>query len=110
MTQTLIVAALLGLAAPVIRGWLWGVPFSLLSIATVLRSFRIPVRAKFIRFRSPQPDGAVKLVAHVFPEVQLNGRWEALESVHPWPLGKSPEAKAKAKLGDANVHVAGAPQ
>ena len=39
MTLTLIVAVLVGLAAPVIRGWIWGVPFSLLSIATVLRSF-----------------------------------------------------------------------
>jgi hypothetical protein len=39
MTATLIVAALVGLAAPVIRGWIWGVPFSLLSIGAVLRSF-----------------------------------------------------------------------
>ena len=39
MTPTLIAAVLVGLGAPVIRGWLWGVPFSLLSIATVLRSF-----------------------------------------------------------------------
>ena len=39
MTLTFIVAALVGLAAPVIRGWIWGVPFSLLSIAAVLRSF-----------------------------------------------------------------------
>jgi hypothetical protein len=39
MMLTLIVALLIGLAAPVIRGWVWGVPFSLLSIATVLRSF-----------------------------------------------------------------------
>jgi len=39
MTLTLIVAGLLGLLAPVIRGWIWGVPFSLLSIAAVLRSF-----------------------------------------------------------------------
>lgn len=39
MAPTLIVAALLGLAAPVIRGWIWGVPFSLLSIATALRAF-----------------------------------------------------------------------
>ena len=39
MTLTLIVAVLVGLAAPVIRGWIWGVPFSLLSIAMVLRSF-----------------------------------------------------------------------
>jgi len=39
MTVVLIAAVLVGLAAPVIRGWMWGVPFSLLSIATVLRSF-----------------------------------------------------------------------
>jgi len=39
MTLTFIVAVLVGLAAPVIRGWIWGVPFSLLSIAAVLRSF-----------------------------------------------------------------------
>ncbi len=39
MTWSLIAAAVVGLSAPVIRGWIWGVPFSLLSIATVLRSF-----------------------------------------------------------------------
>ena len=39
MTLTLIVAMLLGLTAPVIQGWIWRVPFSLLSVATVLRAF-----------------------------------------------------------------------
>jgi tetratricopeptide (TPR) repeat protein len=39
MALTLIVAVLVGAAAPLIRGWVWGVPFGLLSIATVLRSF-----------------------------------------------------------------------
>ncbi len=39
MALTLIVAMLVGLAAPFVHGWVWGVPFSLLSIATVLRSF-----------------------------------------------------------------------
>ncbi|MFW2389339.1 MAG: hypothetical protein ACN4G0_13450 [Polyangiales bacterium] len=39
MALTLIVAVLLGVAAPFIRGWIWGVPFSLLSVATVLRAF-----------------------------------------------------------------------
>jgi hypothetical protein len=39
VTPTLIAALLVGLAAPVIRGWVWGAPFSLLSVATVLRSF-----------------------------------------------------------------------
>jgi hypothetical protein len=39
VTPTLIAALLVGLAAPVIRGWVWGAPVSLLSVATVLRSF-----------------------------------------------------------------------
>jgi len=39
MILTLIVAVLVGAAAPFVRAWIWGVPFGLLSIATVLRSF-----------------------------------------------------------------------
>lgn len=39
MTTTLLAALLIGLMAPVVRGLSWGVPFGLLSIATVLRSF-----------------------------------------------------------------------
>jgi hypothetical protein len=39
MALTLIVAVLVGAAAPMVRAWVWGVPFGLLSIATVLRSF-----------------------------------------------------------------------
>ena len=39
MALTLIVAVLVGAAAPFVRAWIWGVPFGLLSIATVLRSF-----------------------------------------------------------------------
>lgn len=39
MALTLIVAIVLGVAAPFIRGWIWGVPFSLLSIGTVVRAF-----------------------------------------------------------------------
>jgi len=39
MVPTLIAAALLGAIAPFARSLAWGVPFGLLSIATVLRSF-----------------------------------------------------------------------
>ncbi len=39
MALTLIVAVLVGVAAPLIQSRVWGVPFSLLSIATVLRAF-----------------------------------------------------------------------
>lgn len=39
MLPTLVAAALVGVIAPLLRGRAWGVPFGLLSIATVLRSF-----------------------------------------------------------------------
>jgi hypothetical protein len=39
MTPTLIAAAVVGIIAPLLRAMAWGVPFGLLSIATVLRSF-----------------------------------------------------------------------
>lgn len=39
MTTTLIAALLVGMVAPVVRGLAWGVPFGMLSVATVLRSF-----------------------------------------------------------------------
>jgi hypothetical protein len=39
MIWTFIAALVVGVLAPLLRGWAWGVPFSLLSIATVLRSF-----------------------------------------------------------------------
>jgi hypothetical protein len=39
MIWTFIAALVVGVLAPLVRGWAWGVPFSLLSIATVLRSF-----------------------------------------------------------------------
>ena len=39
MVPVLIAATFVGLLAPLVRSAVWGVPFSLLSIATVLRSF-----------------------------------------------------------------------
>lgn len=39
MALTLIVALLMGVAAPFVQGWIWGVPFGLLSVATALRAF-----------------------------------------------------------------------
>ena len=39
MAPTLIAALAVGMAAPIARAMAWGVPFGLLSVATVLRSF-----------------------------------------------------------------------
>lgn len=55
-------------------------------ITAVLKSFRMPVRLVFVTFRK----GDKGTVSHVFPEVQLDGQWLPLESVQPWPMGKSP--------------------
>ena len=71
MSWTLIAAMLIGLAAPVLRCWIWGVPFSLLSIATVLRSFIgsaltvlvIGVAALFALRATPMPQDQIGRVA-----------------------------------------------
>lgn len=76
-------------------------------IATVLRSFRIPVRLAFIRYRARKLDGTFKTISHVYPQVQLGGAWVALESVHPWPMGKDPETEARRKGYSPTVEVIG---
>lgn len=71
MSWTLIAAMLVGLAAPVLRGLVWGVPFSLLSIATVLRSFVgsaltvlvMGVAALFALRATPMPQDQIGRVA-----------------------------------------------
>jgi hypothetical protein len=67
-------------------------------IASVLKSFRIPVRLVFVTFKKK----AGMTVSHVYPEVFLGAsaggdsssgsstKWLAVESVQPWPLGKDP--------------------
>lgn len=66
-------------------------------IAALLRTFRIPVRLKFLHIT--MPDG--KTVGHVYPEAWLpypkESNWVALESVREYPLGYDPEARARAK-------------
>lgn len=66
-------------------------------IASVLRSFRIPVKLKFLKYEAPQKDGTIKKISHVYPLAKLDGKWVALESVHKWALGDDPEIRALAK-------------
>ena len=54
-------------------------------LASLLRSFRLPVRLKFIRFISPKTK---KRVSHVYPQVGIDGIWLTLETVQQWPIGK----------------------
>jgi hypothetical protein len=62
-------------------------------IAAVVKSFRIPVRLVFVTFQKRPGMN----VSHVFPEIELDGKWMAAESVQPWPLGKDPIEMLKRK-------------
>lgn len=76
-------------------------------IATILRSFRIPVRLKFIRFNVTESNGNIKHVSHVYPQAKLKGKWVALESVHKWEMGDDPEDRAKLKGITPEIHTIG---
>lgn len=57
-------------------------------LASVLRSFRIPVRFKFVRFLDPKER---KRKSHVYTQVKVNGNWYSAETVKPVHLGFDPE-------------------
>lgn len=64
-----------------------------LFIAASLRTFRIPVRLRFLRIHlSP-----TRILGHVYPAAYIEGKWVPLESVREYPWGYDPLAKAKAK-------------
>lgn len=65
-------------------------------ISSILRTFRIPIRLKFIRFEITK-NGITKKVSHVYPQAKINNEWISLESVHKWPIGLDPENLAKRK-------------
>ena len=75
-------------------------------IASILRSFRVPVRLKFIRF-TYKKNGEVKKISHVYPQFKYKGKWLALESVHKWDVGVDPEDRARAKGLKPEVHTIG---
>lgn len=78
-------------------------------IASALRSFRIPVRLKFLRMTLPkgtpvrEPGGTLKRlekdrrVSHIYPQALLRGKPTSLESVKAYPLGFDPEVLAQRK-------------
>jgi transglutaminase-like putative cysteine protease len=55
-------------------------------VAAVLKSFRMPVRLVYVTFIKKEGKPPT---SHVYPEVQLGGKWRALETVQPWPIGKN---------------------
>jgi len=65
------------------------------------------VRLAFVRYRKVNPDGTGKLISHVYPQVLIRGQWLALESVHPWPMGKDPAMEARRKGFPVKMEVIG---
>jgi transglutaminase-like putative cysteine protease len=51
-------------------------------LASLIRSFRIPVRLKIIRFKLQN-----RRTAHIYPQAKLNNEWWSLETVNKWPMG-----------------------
>lgn len=69
-------------------------------IAAILRTFRIPVRLKFMRFTKQEWNGTKKVpktISHVYPLAFVGGKWQALESVKPLQLGQDPEMILRAR-------------
>ncbi len=76
-------------------------------IAASLRSFRIPVHLKFMRFDMATPSGASKKIGHVYPEAHIDGKWIPLESVREYPWGYDPMDKPRAKGKKVEVQIVG---
>lgn len=76
-------------------------------IAASLRSFRIPVKLKFLRYSVTLPDNSVTRRGHVYPLAFLGGQWVPLESVREYNWGYDPEAKARQIGFDVKVQTIG---
>lgn len=62
-----------------------------LLVATTLRSFRVPVRFKFVRFLAPSKSGRAVRKSHVYAQAKLpidgKPQWVSLETVKPVEMG-----------------------
>lgn len=77
-------------------------------IAASLRTFRVPVRLKFLHLTLPNG----LQMGHVYPEAWLpypgpESRFVALESVREYPLGYDPEIRARERGYKVVSHVIG---
>jgi transglutaminase-like putative cysteine protease len=77
-------------------------------VASILRSFKIPVRLKMITYRHfSKKEGKERDFCHVYPQAKIDGKIYAIESVHKWPLGLDAENLVKAKKIPVETHVMG---
>lgn len=68
-----------------------------LLVATTLRSFRVPVRFKFVRFLAHNKKGKAVRKSHVYTQAKLDGKWVSLETVKPVEMGFDAADKMKAQ-------------
>lgn len=73
-----------------------------IGVAAILRTFRIPIRLKIIRYTA----GGVRK-GHVYPQAYINNHWITLETVRAWQLGEDAEDKLKARGIHVNVEYIG---
>lgn len=73
-------------------------------MASILRGFRVPVRAKFLRWTDPKTR---KRKGHVYTQALLNGKWTTLETVRPVKLGWDAEDFLRKKGITAQAEVIG---
>jgi hypothetical protein len=73
-----------------------------IGVAAILRTFRIPVRLKIIRYTQ---GGTRK--GHVYPQAWINNKWLTLETVRRWQPGEDAEDKLKARGIQVNVEYIG---
>ena len=73
-------------------------------VASLLRTFRIPVQLVFLRFRM---DGK-KPYSHVYPRTKINNKWLAVETVRDeFKLGDDPELMARNKGFTVTTEIIG---
>lgn len=73
-------------------------------VACCLRTFRVPIRLKFIRITHKVTGGKL---GHVYPVAHLEGAWRALDSVREYPLGYDPEKRAKERGYEVETQIIG---
>lgn len=73
-----------------------------IGVAAIVRTFRIPVRLKIIRYT----ENKVRK-GHVYPQAWVNNKWLTLETVRRWAPGTDAEKKLSARGIKVNVEYIG---
>ena len=73
-----------------------------IGVASILRTFRIPIRLKIIRYT----EGGTRK-GHVYPQAYIDNHWVSLETVRSWKMGEDAEQKLKTRGIQVKVEYIG---